>query len=135
MNTATSYFLIPRSALIHEIGDIATPHEFSDGQIKRLSTRFRVSNRAMALRLEKTGLAPTGFYERRTAVWDIPLENVLPPARVGKPNAIQIRIKRIGRLHANTVIRAAKRHIINSIDAYDLIGLRTPLYKIEAALG
>jgi Zn-dependent peptidase ImmA (M78 family)/DNA-binding XRE family transcriptional regulator len=135
-NQFAASFLIPRAALVYEIGDIQTPYEFSDGQIKRLSTRFRVSNRAMALRLEKTGLAPTGFYERRTAVWDIPTENSHPgAARVGQPNAIQIRLKRIGRLHANTVIRAARRRIINSVDAHDLIGLRTPLYKIEAALG
>jgi Zn-dependent peptidase ImmA (M78 family) len=73
-NEFAASFLIPRNALVEAIGDIETPYEFSDADVRRLATRFRVSNRATALRLEKTGLAPKGFYERRTAPWDLASE-------------------------------------------------------------
>lgn len=132
-NQFAASFLIPRHALAREISDVDTPHEFSSGQIKHLSNKFRVSNRAMALRLEKAGFAPRGFYDRVTGAWGLPVE--MQTVIKGEPNAIRIRIKRIGKLHANTVIRAAKRHVINSFDAHDLIGLRTPLDRIAAELG
>lgn len=132
-NQFAASFLIPRNALSREIGDVELPCDFSTSQIQQLSTKFRVSGRAMALRLEKAGFAPVGFYDRLTTPWEIPKERprVLADARI----AIPLRIKRLGRLHVNTVIRAAQRRAINSFDAHDLIGLKTSLPKIQAALG
>jgi Zn-dependent peptidase ImmA (M78 family) len=133
-NAFAASFLIPRDALVSEIGDVQTPYDFPDSEIKRLSTRFRVSNRAMAMRLQETGLAPEGFYLRRTAPWDIPAES-RPMASESSPSPIRIRIKRIGKLHAKTVMRAVKKHAINSFDASQLIGLQpTVLPKVAAAL-
>jgi len=103
-NSFAASFLIPRNPLIEAIGGVQTPCEFSDADVKRLSARFRVSNSAMALRLEKTGLAPTGFYAKRTAPWDIQIEPRPVKSKRG-PSPITIRIKRIGRLHAATVLR------------------------------
>lgn len=134
-NAFAASFLIPRDALISEIGDVQTPCEFSDAEVKRLSTRFRVSNRAMAMRLQETGLAPAGFYAKRTAPWDVPSESKPAPLD-SSPSPITIRIKRIGRLHARTVLRAVKKNAINSFDASQLIGLQPKvLPKVEAALG
>jgi Zn-dependent peptidase ImmA (M78 family) len=134
-NEFAANFLIPRNALIEAIGDVQTPYEFSDAEVKRLSTGFRVSNRAIALRLEKTGLAPTGFYGMRTGPWDLPSEP-MPVTSESQPSPVRIRIKRIGRLHTSTVLRAVKRRAINSFDASELIGLQPATFsKIEAALG
>jgi Zn-dependent peptidase ImmA (M78 family) len=133
-NQFAACFLIPRGPLVEEIGSVVTPHEFSDTDIKRFSNRFRVSNRAMALRLEETGLAPRGFYKRRTAPWDLPVER--PPRTDGQPDYIRIRLKRIGRLHAATVLRAVKRQAINSFDASQLIGLQPAFFgKVQAVIG
>lgn len=133
-NNFAASFLIPRNPLIEAIGDVETPYEFSDADVKRLATRFRVSNRAIALRLEKTGLAPAGFYGRRTAPWDLPSER-RPITSERQPSPVTLRIKRIGRLHAVTVLRAVERRVINSFDASELIGLRPATFgKVEAAL-
>jgi Zn-dependent peptidase ImmA (M78 family) len=133
-NQFAASFLIPRSALIAAIGDVETPHEFSDSDVKRLATRFRVSNRATALRLERTGLAPVGFYERRTAPWDVPGEPILF-ASDSQPSPIRSRLKRIGRLHTSTVLMAVQRRIINSFDASQLIGFQPATFsKFEAYL-
>jgi Zn-dependent peptidase ImmA (M78 family) len=134
-NEFAASFLIPRDPLIESLGDFTTPQEFSDADVKRLATRFRVSNSAMALRLEKTGLAPRGFYGRRTAPWDLPAESK-PIAPDRQPDYIKIRIKRLGRLHTATVMRAVKRHAINSFDASELIGLQPSSFgKVQAAIG
>jgi Zn-dependent peptidase ImmA (M78 family) len=133
-NQFAASFLIPRSPLVEAIGGVETPHEFSDADIKHLSVRFRVSNRAIALRLEETGLAPRGFYKRRTAPWDLPIER--PQRTDGQPDYIKIRLKRIGRLHAATVLRAVKRRAINSFDASQLIGLQPAFFgKVQAVIG
>jgi Zn-dependent peptidase ImmA (M78 family) len=139
-NRFAASFLIPKSNLIEAISecvpDFVAPYEFSDGEVKRLSNVFRVSKRAMALRLERTGFAPDGFYAKRTAPWDVPIEP--KPELASKrqqPSAIKITLKRVGKLHAATVLEAVKRHAINSFDASELIGLRPSTFsKVEAQL-
>ena len=140
-NRFAASFLIPKSNLIEAISesvpDFVAPYEFSDGDVKRLSNIFRVSNRAMALRLERTGFAPTGFYAMRTAPWDVPLElkTVEISPKRQQPSQIRITLKRVGKLHAATVLEAVKRHAINSFDASELIGLRPSTFsKVEAQL-
>ncbi len=134
-NEFAACFLIPKTPLIDATGDIEIPHEFSDAEVKRLATRFRVSNRAMALRLEKTGLAPRGFYERRTGPWDLPSEP-RPVTSRRQPDYIRIRLKRIGRLHASTVLRAVDRRVINSFDASELLEIQPGAFgKVKATLG
>ena len=135
-NAFAASFLIPRQPLVDAIGDVPLPHEFSDTDVKRLARTFRVSNRAIALRLEKTGLAPEGFYNRRTAPWDIPTERIIAADSQSQPSYLRIRIKRIGRLHTQTVLRALKQRAINPVDAYELTGIQpTSFAKVEAALG
>jgi Zn-dependent peptidase ImmA (M78 family) len=134
-NKFAASFLIPFHSLTYAIGEIKTPYEFSDADIKRLATRFRVSNSAIALRLEETGLASKGFYERRTAPWDIP--KAPRPIKPGqKLSPIRTRIKRSGRLHMSTTLEALRRRAINSFDASQLIGLGPGSFvKIEARIG
>jgi len=138
-NKFAASFLIPRNQLQYAIsailGDIPTPYEFSDADVRRLSQAFLVSNRAMAFRLEETRFAPKGFYGIRTAPWDVP-----PPPRPmtpdSQPDYVRMRYKRNGRLHTSTVLEAIKRKAINSFDASELIGIRPQYFhKFEALLG
>jgi Zn-dependent peptidase ImmA (M78 family) len=133
-NDFAASFLMPRTSLIEVVGNVEAPYEFSDADIRRISTKFRVSNSAAALRLEKTAFAPKGFWARRMSPWDLPTEQVVKTE--SKPDYVRLRIKRVGRLHAVTVLRAVKRRAINSFDASDLIGLQpSSLGKVQAALG
>jgi Zn-dependent peptidase ImmA (M78 family) len=136
-NQFAASFLIPKTALAEAVAGFTTPHEFSDSEVERLAVRFRVSNRAIALRLERTGFTPHGFYGRRTAPWDIPAATEPQPIPRGQPiSYIKIRLKRIGRLHANTVLHAVDSRAINSIDAASLIGLKSSSFgKLREALG
>jgi Zn-dependent peptidase ImmA (M78 family) len=136
-NQFAASFLIPKTALAESVAGFTLPHEFSDSEVRRLSTRFRVSNRAIALRLERTGFASRGFYARRTGPWDIPAPKEPEPITdKSKPSAIKIRLKKIGHLHAHTVLEAVDRRAINSFDASELIGLKYSSFgKLRAALG
>jgi Zn-dependent peptidase ImmA (M78 family) len=136
-NQFAASFLIPRQPLVDAVADVTIPYEFSDAEVKRLARTFRVSNRAIALRLERTGLAPDGFYNRRTAPWDVPNEVITTVTESQtQPSYLRIRVKRIGRLHTKTVLRALKRHAINPVDAYELTGIQpTSFAKVEADLG
>jgi hypothetical protein len=52
------------------------------------------------------------------------------------PDYLRIRVKRIGKLHAGTILRAFKRGVINSFDAYELMGLQPKNFgKVEKAIG
>jgi Zn-dependent peptidase ImmA (M78 family) len=133
-NQFAASFLVPRQPLVDAIGDdVETPYEFSDADVKRLARQFRVSNRAIALRLQETGLAPEGFYGRRTGPWDLPSA---PPQVTSEtqPTYITLRLKRIGKLHAATALRAAKSRVINSFDASELIGLQPASFPKLAAV-
>jgi Zn-dependent peptidase ImmA (M78 family) len=134
-NEFAASFLIPRNSLIEAIGNVQLPHVFSNADVKRFATRFRVSNSAVALRLEKTGCAPKGFYDRCTGRWDPPAEP-RPVASEPQPSYLKMRLKRIGRLHATTILRAVERGVMNSFDASQLIGLRASTFsKVKAELG
>lgn len=134
-NEFAASFLIPIAPLREAVSYAPEiPYEFSGSEVKKLATRFRVSNSCMALRLDRTKLAPSGFYGRRTGPWDIPAET--RPLGPGQhPSQITIRIKRIGRLHASTALTAAETKTISDFDAADLIGLRlASLPKVKKAL-
>jgi len=133
-NQFAASFLIPRQPLIDAIGDdVTTPYEFSDGDVKRFARQFRVSNRAVALRLQETGLAPEGFYGRHAGHWDVP---TVPAQATSErqPTYITLQLKRIGKLHAATALRAVKNHAINSFDASQLIGLQPASFPKLAAV-
>jgi transcriptional regulator with XRE-family HTH domain len=108
-NSFAASFLVPRSAIMDAVSDKRVPYDFS-------------------------GLAPRGFYGRHAAPWDNPAPDK-PFPKGKKINQIPIRIKRVGRLHAGTVLEAVDRQAINSFDASELIGLKpTSFGKLRAAL-
>ncbi len=135
-NEFAASFLVPRHSLEQAVSGLT---HLSDTEVKRLASRFRVSNSAMALRLEKTGIAARGFYARHTpSAWDPP-EEPRPVKEFSGPkkvNYINIRLKRIGKLHPRTVLKALNRNVINSFDASELIGLQpSSFHKVQAELG
>lgn len=133
-NAFAASFLLPRDALAEAVGN-RTLYEFSESEVRKIASKFRVSNAAVALRLEKIGFAPKGFYGRRIAPWDLP-EEPNKDVRSGTPNQINIQLKRIGRLHAATVLRAVNQHVINTFDASQLVGLQpSSLPKLRAKVG
>jgi Zn-dependent peptidase ImmA (M78 family) len=135
-NQFAASFLVPRKWLRESLPhDIDLPCDFSDAEVKELARRFRVSNRAMAYRLEETRLAPKGFYGRRTAPWDLPgVEAPLSPS--DQPNPIIIQLKKLGKLHSFTVLQAAKRHLLNPFEASQLVGLKPASFaKLAKAIG
>jgi|SRR6185503_3086569 len=134
-NQFAASVLIPAEGLRHQIGNITTPHEFTDADVRRLANAFRVSHAAVAMRLEEAGLAPQGFYRRRTAPWEMPKPSEPKTYSDSQPSAIILRLKRLGRLHAATVLRANKRKVINSFDASELIGLQPASFqRLEARI-
>lgn len=137
-NEFAASFLIPKRAL-SEMTSHEGEHsiEYPEATVARLATRFRVSNRAMALRLEKLRFAPKGFYARLTAAWEASKEpEPEPPAKAGTPNYITLRLKRIGKLHARTILEAVDRHAMNSFDASELIGINPSSFpKLRAGIG
>ena len=56
-NEFAASFLVPKDSLAQSVNGLT---EVSDADVKRLAGRFRVSNSAMALRLEKTGFVARG---------------------------------------------------------------------------
>lgn len=135
-NRFASAFLIPRNYLVDFLPkDIEIPYEFSDRDVKNLARSFRVSNRAMAYRLEQAELAPDGFYARKTAPWDVPVEKPAP-SKPEKLNHIVIQLKRIGKLHAFTVLQAERKHLINPFEAAELVGVQFASFpKLAKAIG
>lgn len=137
-NRFAAAFLIPygalKQAMADRMGHIQTPCEFSDADVRRFANVFRVSNRATALRLEETGLASEGFYGRRTGPWDLPAPR--PEIKDDQqPSPVRARMKRMGKLHMSTILRAVKHEALNSFDASELVGLKASVFpKIEALL-
>jgi Zn-dependent peptidase ImmA (M78 family) len=134
-NRFAAGFLIPKNPLLGSVRNISLPYEFSDVDVKKLSEEYRVSNRAMALRLESLELAPKGFYRRRTGPWDLPH----PPqllAENAQPDYIRMRLRKIGNLHAETILDAVTHNAINSFDASELLGIKYSSFgKLREALG
>jgi len=134
-NQFAAGFLIPKNPLLGSVGNISLPYEFSDADVKKLSEEFRVSNRAMALRLEDLEFAPKGFYRRRTGPWDLPHPSKLL-TEDAQPDYIKMRLRKIGNLHAETILDAVARNAINSFDASELLGVKYSSFgKLRAALG
>lgn len=140
-NRFAASFLIPKSDLIEVVSnmDITTPHEFSTEETKYLAKWFRVSNRAIVLRLERTGLAPDGFYRRHTKQWDLPIEPPKPPViqeKKTQPSQVRIRVKEIGNLHATIVMQAFQHNAINAVDASELVNLKPSTFpKLRKYIG
>jgi Zn-dependent peptidase ImmA (M78 family) len=126
-NLFAASFLIPKTKLREILNSPTKPTVYGDSKVKQLANRFKVSNRAMALRLESTGLAPRGFYSARTAAWDVP--KVRPKATAIKgPTAVQRAARVFGRHHTKTVLRAYKSGLLTGADAHHMLDVPIPAF-------
>lgn len=97
------------------------PVEWEDGTVRYVAARLKVSQRALALRLEEMGLAPTGFYMKHA--WAV------KPKRKGKKGGggsyVAIRLSEIGGRYTSAVMSALDRRVINPVQAADALALST----------
>jgi Zn-dependent peptidase ImmA (M78 family) len=119
-NLFAASFLIPKTKLREMLNSPTKPNEYSDATVKRLANSFKVSNRALALRLEYTGLAPKGFYSRRTAAWDIPKPKKSTPVKKGI-SAVARAVRVFGGHHTKTVLKAHKSGLLTGADAHHML--------------
>ena len=118
-NLFAASFLIPKTKLREMLNSPTKPNEYSDATVKKLANSFKVSNRAMALRLEYTGLAPRGFYSKRTAAWDFPKPRT-GPIKSGV-NVVGRAVRIFGGHHTRTVLRAHRSGLLTGADAHHML--------------
>lgn len=117
-NQFAAGFLIPTEALrkLLPVWPNA-PVEWEEKDVARWATRLKVSQIALALRLEQVGLAPSGFSRRFN--WG------KPPAKPKKPggNYVATHISEIGSNYSNKVLSALDRQVIDEVQAVEALGL------------
>lgn len=129
-NLFAASFLIPKTKLREILKSPTKPIDYSDKRVKQLANIFKVSNRAMALRLEYTGLAPNGFYSKRTAAWDVPkIRTFLPNQKMKGPSAVSKAARRFGRHHTSTVLRGYESGLLSGSDAHAMLEVPIPSFK------
>lgn len=97
------------------------PFEWEDGTMRFVASRLKVSQSALALRMEELGLAPTGFYKRHR--WPVKLGK-----RTKKPSGgsyVTIRLSEIGGRYASAIMSALDRKMINPVQAADALAIST----------
>lgn len=118
-NKFAAGFLMPRAALREVIGSWPNePVAWEREDLQGWARRLKVSQSALALRLESLGLAPPGFFARFTG-------GQPPPRRPKKPGGsyVAIRMSEIGVNYAGTVLRAFDRGAINKATAVEALGM------------
>ena len=88
--------------------------QLGDWQVNRVSSNFKVSKSAVAIRLEELGLAPAGFYERLKANWHPP-----KPNSGFDPDGDQVKkeLNRYGTRHVGVVLSALDAGRIDRVEA------------------
>lgn len=117
-NRFAAAFLIPSEALRSLLPVWPnSPVEWKDAEIKRWAGRLKVSQRALAIRLEQLGLAPDGFGDR--FAWG-------PPKK--KPNSdggdqIATHLSEIGFTYTQRILSALDRGVIDQVAAIEALGM------------
>jgi Zn-dependent peptidase ImmA (M78 family) len=118
-NRFAAGFLMPRAALREVIGSWPNePVMWEREVIQVWARRLKVSQSALALRLESLGLAPSGFYAG--------LAKGQPPKKKPKKpggSYVAIRMSEIGVNYAGTVLSAFDRGAINKATAVEALGM------------
>lgn len=129
-NLFAASFLIPKTKLREILNSPTKPANYPDTVVRRLANCFKVSNRAMALRLEYTGLAPRGFYSARTAAWDKPKppRQPRPTIMVKGPTAVGRAARVLGGHHTRTVLKAYKSGLLTGADAHYMLDVPIPSF-------
>jgi Zn-dependent peptidase ImmA (M78 family) len=117
-NRFAAAFLIPTEALRALLPVWPnSPVEWKDADIKRWAGRLKVSQRALAIRLEQLGLAPEGFGDR--FAWG-------PPKKKPKSDGgdqIATHLSEIGFTYTQRVLSALDRGVIDQVAAVEALGM------------
>lgn len=94
------------------------PVEWSETDIARWASRLKVSRRALALRLEQLGIAPSGFNKKFD--WTHPNRR---KAQESGGNHVATRLSDIGSGYVETVLKALDRGAIDNVQTAQALGL------------
>lgn len=129
-NRFAASFLIPLVPLRGLLNSPDHPTDYDDDKIKWLANKFNVSQSAMALRLEYSGLAPRGYYTRHTAAWTLPRTLKSRQRISGGPTAVERAVRILGEYHTRIVLRAYERGAFNAADAHNMLDV--PVAKFQS---
>lgn len=125
-NRFAASFLMPDAALRRVLPYWPNrPVEWDRSSILSWSRKLKVSQPALALRLEQAGLAPVGFYARYSR------PNQAPPQKRtdGKPSYVTTRLSELGGNYPTMIMDALDRRIISDVTAVEALGLRSEHFE------
>lgn len=101
------------------------PFEWEDSTIRYTASRLKVSQRALALRLEELGVAPEGFYRRHA--WAV---KARPKRRSSSGGSyIATRLSEVGGRYTSAVMSALDRRVIGPVQASEALGFSTDHFE------
>jgi Zn-dependent peptidase ImmA (M78 family)/DNA-binding XRE family transcriptional regulator len=93
------------------------PIDWSNGDVARWAMRLKVSQRALAIRLEQMNLAPRGFSDKFIAVSNARKK------KTGKGNYVATRLSEIGLAYTEKLLAALDRRAIDDVQFVEATGL------------
>jgi Zn-dependent peptidase ImmA (M78 family) len=115
-NQFAAHFLMPHDEFVRTAKRIDPNRTLIDARIKELAEAFKVSMTAAALRLEEAGLAPAGFYETKSRLW-----NKKKRSGFVKASYAERQINKLGVRYVSTVLDALEHKRVNQIDAIEMM--------------
>jgi Zn-dependent peptidase ImmA (M78 family) len=124
-NAFAAVVLVPSAALLGEpsVSGAARGHEWTDGELRALSRRFRVSREVILRRLVTLERADIEFYRRHRVAWlELPRrEKDDREARIARALLV---IRDVGKPFARIVLDAYHADTISARDVSDYLGVR-----------
>lgn len=121
--SSASHALIPENSLQDEIARLQLQDtDWQLDEVRRLARRFRVTPKAMATRLRKSGFMPANRNIQWLAEWDVLVQS-LPP-RKGFATPVDKTLGRAGRPFTRLVLDALAANRITTVDASRYLNLK-----------
>lgn len=119
-NRFAAAFLMPDAALRKLLPHWPNePFDWSFGEIAAWAKKLKVSQAALALRLEQAGLAPHGFFGRFNRP-NLPASKVRNPPKI---DPTKVRVFELGGTYQGAVIGALERDAISEVTAVQALGV------------
>jgi Zn-dependent peptidase ImmA (M78 family) len=123
-NRFAAAFLIPTEAVRELLPRWPNePIDWSSSDVARWATRLKVSQRALAIRLEQMDLAPRGFSERFAG------SGIYKKKQSGKGNYVATRLSEIGWAYTERLLAALDRRVIDDVQFVEATGLSSDHVK------
>ena len=101
------------------------PVEWTDQQVRMTARRLKVTQQALALRLEQAGVAPGGFYRdflERRGRWE-PQPAPVSKEKKSGGNYVITQVHTLGNHFVGAVLSAVSRRVIDEVEASDILHL------------